>query len=174
MKSFLALTLSLIIVSQVSIATEVYKWKDAEGKIHFSATPPPPTQTAKDVEIKKYAGGVGSNKGNYSAEANELAEGMKKALLKTNEKGVTLNCSKAMSNLGWQFDTMLTQAKRNLANGSITQAQYDMASKELLRVKNRLSYSDCNSATGVKKSFYTCMTGSDNHLIGCGQKYDFD
>ena len=33
-------------------AGEVYKWTDAEGKVHFSATPPP--KKAKTVEVKQY------------------------------------------------------------------------------------------------------------------------
>ena len=36
--------------------TNVYKWTDAEGKVHFSDTPPPP-QVSKNVTEKRMGGG---------------------------------------------------------------------------------------------------------------------
>lgn len=155
-------------------AGEVYKWTDAEGKVHFSARPP--TEKAATVEVKKYKGaqpaGSGPSEQNV-ADAKEFAKAMENELTKVDETNKTLNCSSATSNINWQFETIFTQAKRNLDNGIITQDQYNQAMSQLQKAKNEISYSRCQAATGVERSFYVCMSNDKNHLIGCGPKYNF-
>ena len=47
----LSLLSSLLLPQSFAISGEVYQWKDKEGRIYFSDTPPPP---GADVEIKKF------------------------------------------------------------------------------------------------------------------------
>ena len=52
MRKFLLLGLSLLTLHSVQ-AGELYKWTDANGKVHFSDKPPKPSVgTAKTVEVK--------------------------------------------------------------------------------------------------------------------------
>src|SRR5262245_48815905 len=39
-------------------AQTVYKWTDAEGKVHFSDTPPPPQSTKNVTEMRMRGGGA--------------------------------------------------------------------------------------------------------------------
>ncbi len=174
MKKIIVSLAVLILSISGAYAGEVYKWTDAEGKVHFSARPP--TEKAATVEIKKYKGaqpaGTAPSDQNM-ADAKELSNAMANELKKVDETDKTLNCSSAISNTNWQFETMLTQAKRNLDNGSITQDQYNQATSGLQNAKNQISYSGCQSATGVERSFYECMSNDKNHLVGCGSIYNF-
>jgi hypothetical protein len=57
MKNQLKLTLGIFLLSFVllaispAVSSEIYKWKDKDGKIHYSDTPPPP---GMEAEIKKF------------------------------------------------------------------------------------------------------------------------
>lgn len=163
---------ALLILSMSNIyAGEVYKWTDAEGKVHFSARPP--TEKAATVEIKKYKGASPASTQTADGDRQEWEDAYKKQLLKVDETKTQLNCSSAISNTDWQFETMFTQAKRNLDNGSITQAQYAQATDALQKVKQQVSYSRCQSASGPERLFYECMSNNQNHLAGCGTKHNF-
>lgn len=149
-------------------AGEVYKWTDAEGKVHFTATPP--TKKVKTVEIKQYGSASSSPYKMTEEDKKEWGDAYKKQLLKVDDSKTELNCSAALSNANWQFETMFAQGKRNLDNGSITQAQYTQATTALQRARDEVSLSRCQSATGVERSFYECMSNDQNHLVGCGTK----
>ncbi len=43
--------LGFFLLPTFTLSAEVYKWKDKDGKIHYSDTPPPP---GVDAEIKKF------------------------------------------------------------------------------------------------------------------------
>jgi hypothetical protein len=57
MKSQLKLTLGIFLLcaillpSSSAFSSEIYRWKDKDGKIHYSDTPPP---SGVDSEIKKF------------------------------------------------------------------------------------------------------------------------
>ncbi len=170
MKMIIAAVLATLVTSSVS-AGEVYKWTDAEGKIHFSAHPP--GGKAKTVEIKKYQGGSPAPARNIDQDKREFIDAYKQQLMKVEESETTLDCSIAMDNLNWQFETMFTQGERNLNNGSITKEQYDQAVASMRKTQNHMSYGRCQSSTGAERSFYQCMSNKDNHIAGCGTKHDF-
>lgn len=161
----------LILVSllwgNVCFSGDVYKWTDEKGNVHFTARPP--AEKAQVMEVKKY----GKSNATIDNDTEELKNAMINEIKKVDETEKTLNCSAALENSRWQFDTMLGQAKRNLDNGSVNQSQYAQATTELNKIKNQLSTSDCHRATGLKRSFYECMSNKNNHLMGCGSKYNF-
>ncbi len=164
-------TAALILSMSNIHAGEVYKWTDAEGKIHFSARPP--TEKAATLEIKKYKGASPASVQMTDEDKKEWENAYKKQLLKVDETKTQLDCASAISNTDWQFETMFSQAKRNLDNGSITQAQYTQATGVLQKVKQQISYSRCQSASGPERLFYECMSNDQNHLTGCGAKHNF-
>ena len=167
----LVVILIIIFLPVSAFATQVYKWTDAEGKVHFTATPPPSSENTAAVEVKNYAGGASASK-TLSADEQAVARGFETALSKT-YGDATLNCSAAMENLSWQFDTMEAQGKRNLDSGYITQANYNQVMNSMRQARNSVSLSKCQSATGAEKSFYQCMSNDKNHMVGCGKKYNF-
>jgi glutaredoxin len=54
-----ALAVALTTAFEAPAQTSVYKWTDADGKVHFSDTPPPPS--VKDVTEKRIRGGGGDS-----------------------------------------------------------------------------------------------------------------
>jgi glutaredoxin len=60
MKTQIALCLvAAALAGQASAQTNVYKWTDKDGKVHFSDTPPP--AEAKDAQQKRMGGGGGED-----------------------------------------------------------------------------------------------------------------
>src|SRR5260221_3558930 len=51
------LVAALCLAFDATAQTNVYKWTDADGKVHFSDTPPPP-QASKNVIEKRMGGGT--------------------------------------------------------------------------------------------------------------------
>jgi len=170
MRTMLATAVLLILPIDI-YAEEVYKWTDAEGKVHFSATPP--KEKTKTVEIKKYGSESPSAYKMSEEDKKEWDDAYTKQLLKVDDSKAPLNCSAALSNANWQFETLFTQGKRNLENGAITQEQYTKATSALQKARDEVSFSRCQSATGVERSFYECMSNDQNHLVGCGTKNKF-
>ena len=162
----------LLILSSWALA-DVYKWVDEKGVTHYGNQKPP---EAKAEQVKVPGGGV-SNQSNsdpldqLDPEAREMAEAIKKELLKDNGN-VTLNCAAAISNANGQMDNHLSQAKRNLDGGYINQDQYSQVNSEFNLLKSRISVSACEASSGIKREFYQCMSNSMNSVIMCVNKYE--
>lgn len=159
----------LSILSSWALA-DVYKWVDENGVTHYGNQKPPEAK----AEQVKVSGGVSSNENpdpldQLDPEAREMAEAMKKELLKDHGNG-ELNCSKAMTNATEQIDIYVAQAKRNLDGGYINQAQYNQVDTEFRKLKSKISVSRCQSASGVEKDFYLCMSNDRNAAIACLSK----
>ncbi len=171
MKAIATICAGLIIITSNTHAADVYKWTDSEGKTHYSSHPP--GEKGKTVEVKNYGGASPSTYKMSEEDRKEWADAYTKELSKVDETKTPLNCSTAITNANEQFDTLFAQGKRNLDNGSITQAQYDKAVGALRKARQEVSFSRCQTATGVERAFYECMTNGNNHLVGCGTKNDF-
>jgi len=48
------LGIGLLVASGTTLAQQMYKWKDNDGVVHYSDTPPPPKE--KRVEVKDFSG----------------------------------------------------------------------------------------------------------------------
>lgn len=171
MKKIAAIGATLLVCISNTHAADVYKWIDDQGKVHYSAQPP--KEKPQTVEVKKYGGASPSTYKMSEEDRKEWADAYTKELSKVDETKTPLNCSTAITNANEQFDTLFVQGKRNLDNGSITQAQYDKAVGALRKARQEVSFSRCQAATGVERAFYECMTNGNNHLVGCGTKNDF-
>jgi hypothetical protein len=59
-------------ISSIAAAGSMYRWKDAEGNVHFTQKPPPPSAESVDkTEIK----GKNAVKSNWSARMQSNARG---------------------------------------------------------------------------------------------------
>ena len=88
------LVLSLLLASHSVANAEVYKWVDADGKTHYSDSPPPKQQTEK-VKIQKASTPAPYRASSGSSEFSETAsEGEE-----TKQVSERATCSKAFRNL---------------------------------------------------------------------------
>jgi len=65
-----AIALCLALAAAVAHAQQLYRWTDATGRVHVTDTPPPPT--AREVQTKKFGGGV--------VETSQVPFALKKAM----------------------------------------------------------------------------------------------
>jgi hypothetical protein len=172
-------------------AQPVYKWVDAEGKTHYGSQPPPAKQDAEPLKLQSNNGtsGGSTSSGNKGASAKagqqynpdgtkkvskdveEFGEGLKKSLGTVDSQQVPLNCAVAVDNIHYQADLMLEVGQKNVRDGYMTQAAFDSAAPKIREAKGKYSVSDCQGASGNKKSFYQCMSSSKNHVTGCDKQY---
>ena len=55
--------------------------------------------------------------------------------------------------------------------GDMTQAAFDTTAPKIREAKGKYSVGDCQSSSGNKKSFYQCMSSSNNHVTGCDRQF---
>ncbi len=169
-------------------AQGVYKWVDAEGKTHYGSQPPLQDKGSEPVKLRNSNNSFGGD--NYSAarkpveynadgtkkipkDVQELGAGIVKGLKKVDPTNEPLNCNKAVENVRDQFDLMLKAGEKNLKDGYLSQANFDVTAPKIRQARSEVTATDCQSATGAKKSFYQCMSNDRNHISGCGSKYKF-
>ena len=181
--------LLLALASAVS-AQGVYKWVDANGKVHYGSQPPAAEKGPEPVKMHSSSGFGGNNnsssndaaaKTQYNADGTkkipkgveDMRDGLVKGLQKVDPKTEALSCVTAVENVRYQLDLMVEVGQRNTKDGYITQAEYDTTAAKLRQAKSEVSLTDCDGATGNKRAFYQCMSSNRNHVSGCGAKYKF-
>jgi hypothetical protein len=191
---WVAVAAAVMVLGTAAHAQPVYKWVDADGKTHYGSQPPPAKQDAEPMKLQNNNGTTGSagsasSKGGtagksagateYNAdgtkkipkEVQEFGEGLTKALGKVDSKQVPLNCAASVDNIKYQADLMLEVGQKNVRDGYMTQAAFDSTAPKIREAKGKYSVSDCQSASGNKKSFYQCMSSSNNHVTGCDKQF---
>ncbi|MBU0747697.1 MAG: DUF4124 domain-containing protein [Gammaproteobacteria bacterium] len=183
--------MAMVVLGTAAHAQPVYKWVDADGKTHYGSQPPPAKQDAEPMKLQSNNGSTGSagSKGGtagksaaatqYNAdgtkkipkEVQEFGEGLTKALGKVDGKQVPLNCAASVDNIQHQADLMLEVGQKNVRDGYMTQAAFDSTAPKIREAKGKYSVSDCQGASGNKKSFYQCMSSSKNHVTGCDKQF---
>ncbi len=185
--SLLYCTAALLLGASTTSAQGVYKWVDAEGKTHYGSQPPANDKGGEALRFHSNSGLGGNDRGKvkpapeYNADGTkkvpkgvqEMGEGLMKGLQKVDPKEEPLNCSVAVENVRYQFDLMLEVGQKNAKDGYITQSDFDTKAAKLRQAKSEVTLTDCQLASGNKKSFYQCMSNSKNHVTGCGNKYSF-
>jgi len=168
-KQWLGFGLGLLMLGAAAAQT-VHKWVDEQGRVHYGSQPPASAQT-EQVKVQPNGGGS-SGPRRVPSEVQALQQGLAQGLAKT-QSGAPLSCEKAVSNLQGQMDTMLEVGQKNVRDGYVNAGEFESKAAKIRETKAKVSVSDCKSAGGVKKDFYTCMSHSSNHLIGCAQKHRF-
>jgi len=85
-----------------------------------------------------------------------------------------LACGKAVDNARDGVEALLEIGEKNLRAGYMTQAAYDGMVPALRSLLAALSLPDCESASGVRRDFYRCMSSDDNHVFACGKAHPFE
>lgn len=180
-------------------AQPVYKWVDANGKTHYGSQPPAHKDDVEPMKLQGTNGtttggstgsvGSGGQGGSKSAsgkgateynadgtkkvpkDVQEFGEGLQKALGTVDKKEVPMNCAVAVSNIHYQADLMLEVGQKNVRDGYMTQAAFDATAPKIKEAKGKYSVGDCQIATGNKRSFYQCMSSSNNHVTGCDKQF---
>ena len=176
-------------------AQPVYKWVDANGKTHYGSQPPADKDDAAQMKLQgtngtttgSASGPAGSGGGKststkgveYNADGTkkipegvkDMAEGLRKSLGTVDSKQVPMNCAVAVSNIHYQADLMLEVGQKNVRDGYMTQAAFDTTAPKIREAKGKYSVGDCQSSSGNKKSFYQCMSSSNNHVTGCDRQF---
>ena len=101
----------------------------------------------------------------------EFGEGLKKSLGTVDGQQVPLNCATAVDNIKYQADLMLEVGQKNVRDGYMAQAEYDKTAPKIREARGKYSVSDCQASSGNKKSFYQCMSSSNNHVMGCDKQF---
>lgn len=151
-----------------ALAQGVYKWTDAEGKVHYGSQPPPDRKTEQlKVDTKAPNASLQVPKG-----ARQMEQGVIQGLRQTQEGGA-LNCEKAVSQYREQVDSMLAVGEKNMRDGYMSAAEFESRASKMRASKSEANVIDCKSASGEKKAFYACMSNPNNHLLGCADKHRF-
>lgn len=95
-------------------------------------------------------------------------------LTQVNDADAMLACGKAVDNARYGVETMLEVGEKNLRAGYMTQAAYDGMAPALRSLLAALSLQDCESASGVRRDFYQCMSSDYNHVLACGKAHPFE
>ncbi|MDD2176724.1 DUF4124 domain-containing protein [Acidovorax sp. D2M1] len=194
--AWMACVAAMVLWGAGAQAQPVYKWVDADGKTHYGSQPPPAKQDAEPLKLQSNNGTSGSSGGSGSAssgskgasakaaqqynpdgtkkvskDVEEFGEGLKKSLGTVDSKQAPLNCTVAVDNIHYQADLMLEVGQKNVRDGYMTQTAFDSAAPKIREAKGKYSVSDCQGASGNKKSFYQCMSSSKNHVTGCDKQY---
>lgn len=169
MKLLLVLAIAVLVVP--AAGAEVRKWVDENGVTHYGDHPPADRDSRS---VTTYVGpSTGSGRKQLSGEAREMAEGLAEALLKGGPNASTMNCPQAVRNgEGW-IDSMLDAGRSNAKHGYLDPSEYERTSRELRKVKGKLSVDECQTAAGQIKLFYLCLSNRNNHIVYCGKKYAY-
>jgi hypothetical protein len=84
-----------------------------------------------------------------------------------------LSCSGAVDNARYGVETMLELAQKNFKAGYMEKPEYEAGTKGLRSILSRISTAECQTSTGLVRSFYQCMSGEHSHVAACGQKYNY-
>ncbi|MFN7154071.1 MAG: DUF4124 domain-containing protein [Acidovorax sp.] len=191
---WVALATVMMVFGTAAHAQPVYKWVDENGKTHYGSQPPPAKQDAEPMKLQSNngtSGGAGSagSKGSTAGKSAgateynpdgtkkipkdvaEFGEALKDSLGKVDSKQAPLNCATAVDNIKYQADLMLEVGQKNVRDGYMTQAAFDSTAPKIREAKGKYSVSDCQGASGNKKSFYQCMSSSKNHVTGCDKQF---
>lgn len=168
------------------LAQGVFKWVDADGKVHYGSQPPPEQKATEPVKIRSETSFGGNNygpsaKSEYNAdgtkkipkEVEEFRDGAIKSLKKVDSKKEGLSCATAVENVQSQFDSMIEVGQRNTKDGYISASEYEATAAKLRKAKSETTLGECESSTGNKRAFFQCMSSDRNHILGCSTQHPF-
>ncbi|MDA8445166.1 DUF4124 domain-containing protein [Paracidovorax valerianellae] len=165
--------------SGAASAQTVYKWVDAQGRTQYGQQPPD-LSTAEQPQLHNtvpFNSGGGGSSGSaprkLPRDVQEQVNGLAKGLTQTQPGTVQLDCGKAVTNARDGLDTMLETGEKNTRDGYMSREQYDSTASKIRSTRSNITMGDCQSATGVKRDFYQCISNGRNHVMGCAQSHRF-
>lgn len=147
-KSFLQTALvALTLCFSTAAMAKIYKWTDANGKTHYTATPPPAKASAEEFKVQKTKKSslthIDTSKPMPLTINPDGSE--KKNIHTINPKlSAQTQCKNASKNLPKMHALMKTKIEESKSKGIMTQAQYDKAMKQMRDTKNdKSSFAEC-------------------------------
>lgn len=159
---------------------DVYKWVDANGRVHYSANPPTnveskrlgrPTETTEEETPEEQQARLEAIMKDAGLQPSIIvvpAEQPANNAIIEDDSVITpgLDCEKAVVNARDGVDAMLSGI-------SSSNPDYEKVSAEIRKAKARISKTECKAATGDVKGFYECMMDDHNYVASCAEKYKY-
>ena len=149
-KSLLQIALvALTLCFSSSAMAKIYKWTDANGKTHYTATPPPAKADAKTEEFKVQKIKKSSLTHIDTSKPMPLMinpDGTAKKTIHTIDPKLSAQtqCKNAAKNTPKMHAFMKVKMKESLSKGIMTQTEYDKAIKQMENSKNdKSSFAEC-------------------------------
>lgn len=139
-------------------ASEIYKWVDEKGQVHFSSHPPPEKlEQAEQVNVA------------YNIEAGKPAaqSSRKNTAQQKKQDEWEYLCEKAVKAAKSEYETGKEVIRKNARDGYISSARMQEQISALGAASRRVSMQECLNSSGERKRAYKCLS-SYQGLHNCG------
>ena len=159
-------------------ATEIYRWVDDKGQVHFTTSPPPEAAArVEEVNISFNVDGqnsVGSaNMDDFDAEHDEDQDQDEKRpktaadLKREQQQEWRYHCEKAVKTAKSEYEVGRDVIKKNHSGGYISADKMKQQIDSLSSASKSVSLYECLGSSGDKKRSYQCL-GDYKGLQNCG------
>lgn len=177
----LRIVLALTLLALPATATEIYRWVDDKGQVHFSSSPPPEAASiAEEVNIrfnvdaqKPAARQSYSDYDDYDADEaddaqSQAARPKTAADMKREQQDEwRYQCEKAVKTAKSEYEVGVDVIKQNHSGGYISADKMKQQIDGLSAASKSVSMHECIGSTGDKKRNYQCLADYKG-LNNCG------
>lgn len=177
----LRIVLALTLLALPATATEIYRWVDDKGQVHFSSSPPPEAASiAEEVNIrfnvdaqKPAARQSYSDYDDYDADEaddaqSQTARPKTAADMKREQQDEwRYQCEKAVKTAKSEYEVGVDVIKQNHSGGYISADKMKQQTDALAAASKSVSMHECIGSTGDKKRNYQCLADYKG-LNNCG------
>lgn len=164
------LLLAAAFITSSVAATEIYRWVDEKGQVHFSSTPPP--KVAQDAETVNLKFNVGDQSGNSTSTSSTTSAGSDD---EPDDVGKVLDpesqwrqtCKVAEENAKNEYDLGQEVTQQNFDGGYISREEVQRVRAELTKALRSVSVLDCVTGDQKRKQQYQCLSEYKG-LTHCG------
>jgi len=164
------LLLAAAFISSSVAATEIYRWVDEKGQVHFSSTPPP--KVAEKAEAVNLKFNVGDQSGNSTSTSSttsdddaDESDDVAKVLDPQSQWRET--CKVAEENAQREYDFGQEVTQQNFDGGYITREEVQRVRAELTKALRSVSMLDCVTGEQKRKQQYQCLADNKG-FTHCG------
>ena len=165
MRKGIALLIACLL-TQVASA-QVYQWRDAEGKLHFTDTPPPQSQPEKSapLQVNTMKATRPSRSEHADNEASDERVGQVQEA-KAHQEGL-MQCSSAIRNMPSLISDVKKLGRKAVREGRISQSKFDDALDKMKEAAHRLKRQERECAEMYSRETRTqwavdCLADSDD------------
>lgn len=162
-------------------ATEIYRWVDDKGQVHFTSSPPPEAASRAEeinvnfnVDAQRPAArasydDVDDYDGDEADDAESQTERPKTAadLKREQQDEWRYQCEKAVKTAKSEYEVGVDVIKRNHSGGYISADKMKQQTDALAAASRSVSMHECIGSTGDKKRNYQCLADYKG-LQNCG------
>lgn len=165
----LRIVLAMVLLALPVAATEIYRWVDDKGQVHFSSSPPPEAAAqAEEVNIQfnvdaqkqsSYADDNGKAGAKRSKTASEIKQDQ--------QDEWRYRCEKAVKTAKSEYDIGRDVIKKNHSDGYLSADKMQQQTDALAAASKSVSMHECIGSTGERKKAYQCLSDYKG-LHNCG------